>query len=74
MTAVDERQDLNQLAEELGWRHRDVDQVDVFLRGIHRVRVIWQGNSAISGASLYTDDILASYTRDLGTVNGWLKR
>lgn len=74
MTAVDERQDLNQLAEELGWRYRDVDQVDVFLRGTHRVRVIWQGNSAISGASLYTDDILASYTRDLSTVNGWLKR
>jgi hypothetical protein len=74
MTAVDERHDLNQLAEELGWRHRDVDQVDNYLRGNTRVRVIWRGNSAISGASLYHDDILSSYTRDLATVNGWLKR
>jgi hypothetical protein len=74
MTAVDERHDLKQAAEELGWQHRDVDHVDNYLRGETRVRVIWRGNSAISGASLYHDDILSSYTRDLATVNGWLKR
>lgn len=74
MTEADERQELSQLAEQAGWRRRDVDHVDVYLRGSARVRVIWRGTSAISGASLFQDDILATYTRELATVNGWLTR
>jgi hypothetical protein len=74
MTAIDERRDQNQLAEQSGWQHRDLDRVDVYARGTARIRVIWRGSSAISGASLYHDDILTSYTRDLATVNGWLRR
>jgi len=38
------------------------------------VQVIWHGTEAISGGSLYHDDILTAYTRDLGTVTSWLKR
>ncbi len=39
-----------------------------------RVQVVWQGTDAISGGALYHDDILMTYTRDLATVTGWLKR
>ncbi len=74
MDTVDERQGLNQAAEESGWERRDLDRVDVFARGASRIRVIWRGSEAISGASMYTDDILASYTRDISTVTGWLRR
>ena len=74
MTAIDERQDLHQLAEQAGWRRKDLDRVDVYTRGTTRVRVIWQGSAAISGASLYHDDILTTYTRDLSAVNAWFKR
>ena len=71
---ADERQGLSQLAEQSGWQRRDIDHVDVYLRGPTRIRVIWRGASAISGASLYHDDILTTYTRDLPTVSGWLTR
>ncbi|MBS1694918.1 MAG: hypothetical protein JST91_22130 [Actinobacteria bacterium] len=71
---TDERTSLNQAAGDAGWEHRDLDRVDVFARGASRIRVVWQGSSVISGATMYQDDILASYTRDLSTVGGWLKR
>lgn len=74
MTTTDERQELGQLAESGGWQHRDLDRVDVYQRGTTRIRVVWQGSSAISGATLYHDDIMTTYTRDLAAVNGWLKR
>jgi hypothetical protein len=38
------------------------------------VQVIWQGTAAISGGSLYYDDSLTAYTRELSTVQDWLKR
>lgn len=74
MTEVDERQGLTQLAEQAGWQRHDTDRVDVFVRGSSRVRVIWRGTTAISGASIYHDDILTTYTRELPTVNGWLTK
>lgn len=74
MTAVDERKDLNELAEQSGWQLKDLDRVGVFGRGTARIRVIWRGSSNISGASLYHDDVFTSYTRDLPTVSGWLRR
>ena len=72
--SVDEREALHQLAEQSGWRRKEYDHIDVYLRAATRVRVIWRGTSAISGASLYQDDVLATYTRELSTVNGWLNR
>lgn len=74
MTTVDERQDLTQAATESGWLHRGLDRVDVFARGTDRIRVIWRGDSVISGSSLFHDDILTTYTRNLADVKGWLKR
>ena len=74
MTTADARTDLNQSADESGWSRRDLDRVDIYDRGTTKVRVIWGGGGAISGASLYHDDILTTYTRDLATVSGWLAR
>jgi hypothetical protein len=74
MTTTDERRDLSQVAESSGWARRDLDRVDVYQRGNDRIRVIWQGSNAISGASRFQDDIMATYTRDLKTVSNWLTR
>ena len=74
MTAVDERRELHQLAEQGGWRRNDLGRVDLFLRGDTRVRVIWRGTDAISGATLMQDDVMMTYTRELTAVNNWLKR
>jgi hypothetical protein len=73
MTA-DERQALHQLAEQSGWERNEKGHIDGYVRGAARMRVIWRGAGAISGGSLYYDDGLASYTRDLSTVRGWLSR
>lgn len=74
MTATDERQELADLAEEKGWHRRDVDRTDYYDKADARVQVLWQGTEAISGGSLYHDDNLTTYTRDLSTVQGWLRR
>jgi hypothetical protein len=74
MTSVDERRELQQLAEQAGWRRNDLGRVDLYLRGDARVRVIWRGTDAISGATLMQDDVMMTYTRELPTVNNWLKR
>ena len=74
MTATDERQTLAELAEAGGWHRRDIDRTDYYDKGGARVQVIWQGTETISGGSLYHDDVLSTYTRDLSTVQGWLRR
>jgi hypothetical protein len=74
MNATDERQALSQLAEESGWERRESDRIDVYVRDHARVRVLWRGPSAISGGSLYQDDVLMTHTRDLATVKGWFAR
>jgi hypothetical protein len=74
MTATDERQTLTDLAEVGGWERRSVDRTDYYAKAGTRVQVVWQGTEAISGGSLYLDDILTTYTRELGTVKGWLRR
>jgi hypothetical protein len=74
MTATDERRAIAELAELGGWHRRDVDRADYYAKGIIRVQVLWQGDEAISGGSLYQDDIMTAYSRDLATVKSWLKR
>ena len=74
MTATDERQTLADLADLGGWERRDVDRTDYYAKGIVRVQVLWHGSEAISGGSLYHDDILTAYSRDLNTVKSWIKR
>jgi hypothetical protein len=74
MTTTDERQTVAELADLGGWVRRDVDRTDYYTKGILRVQVIWQGAEAISGGSIYHDDLLTSYSRDLDTVKSWLRR
>lgn len=74
MTATDERQTLADFAASAGWQRRNVERTDYYAKGGARVQVVWQGTEAISGGSLYHDDILTAYTRELGTIQGWLRR
>jgi hypothetical protein len=74
MTATDARSELAEVTAAAGWNRRVDDRVDIYLRGQTRIRVIWRGNDAISGASRLQDDALETYSRDLETVKGWLAR
>jgi hypothetical protein len=74
MADTDERQAFSALAEETGWTRRVADRNDYFDKGIVRVHVVWTGDTAISGGTLYHDDIMQSFSRELPTVQGWLKR
>lgn len=74
MTAADLRKEISERAIEAGWHRRDTDRTDYYTRSPVRIHVIWQGNDKISGGALYHDDLLMTYSRDLDTVAGWLKR
>ena len=74
MTEPNERATLAQASDAVGWQRRVDDRVDIYLRGATRVRVIWQGDDAISGGSRFQDDGMESYSRDLATVKSWLAR
>lgn len=74
-TATDERAALARSSAEQGWRRRAIDdRVDVYSRGAIRIRLIWQGEAKLSGASIFVNQWYDNYTRDLGTVRAWLKR
>ena len=75
MTAIDERAALAESNGEQGWQRRATDdRVDVYTRGAVRIRLIWQGNSKLSGASIFVNEWYDNYTRDLDTVRAWFKR
>ncbi|MGB8403674.1 MAG: hypothetical protein WCE30_06295 [Mycobacterium sp.] len=69
---ADERSALADSTAATGWQRRQDERVDIYLRGAQRVRVIWQGDSAISGATRFQDDMMENYTRELGTVRAWM--
>ena len=71
---TDLRSELAEITAAAGWDRRIDDRVDIYLRGQTRVRVIWRGDDAISGASRFQEDNLETYSRDLKTVKGWLAR
>jgi len=74
-TVTDERTALAESGEQQGWQRRALDdRVDVYTRGLIRIRLIWQGGDKISGASIFVDEMYDNYTRDLDTVRAWLKR
>jgi hypothetical protein len=74
-TVTDERTALAESSEQQGWQRRALDdRVDVYTRGLIRIRLIWQGGDKISGASIFVDEMYDNYTRDLDTVRAWLKR
>jgi len=74
MADTNERAALAEVTEGVGWQRRIDERIDIYLRGATRVRVIWQGDDAISGGSRFQDDVMESYSRDLATVKGWLAR
>ncbi|BBX02487.1 hypothetical protein BST36_10260 [Mycolicibacterium moriokaense] len=74
MTTATERSQLSERAVAAGWHCRPTDRTDYYSRSPVRIHVIWQGDDKISGGALYHDDILMTYTRDLATVAGWLRR
>ncbi|QEN11929.1 hypothetical protein ACRDU6_03890 [Mycolicibacterium sp. ELW1] len=74
MSGTDERLALSAAGEEKGWQRRESGRVDVYLRDKYRVRVVWQGNEAISGASFFDNEWFEMYTRDLDKVRAWLKK
>ncbi|MFB1298938.1 hypothetical protein ACAG24_025885 [Mycobacterium sp. pW049] len=74
MVDTDGRQAVSALAEQTGWNHRVADRSDYFNKGVVRIHVVWQGDTAISGGTLYHDDLMQTYTKDLPTIQGWLKR
>ena len=74
MVDTDERQTVAAVAEAAGWNHRVAERSDYFDKGVVRIHIVWRGDSAISGGSLYHDDLLQTYSNDLATVTGWLKR
>jgi hypothetical protein len=73
MTAIKDRQELHELAEECGWQRRQADRTDFYRRGQHGVEVFFT-SGAMKGGSLYENLQLVTYTRDLTTVKGWLRR
>lgn len=74
MVEIDERKAVATVAQETGWHHRIADRSDYFDKGAVRVHIVWCGDTAINGGTLYHDDIMQTYSRDLATVQGWLKR
>ncbi|MBU3705328.1 MAG: hypothetical protein FGM50_01425 [Mycobacterium sp.] len=75
MPETSERQALAALGEERGWSRRVSDErADIYMKGTVRIRVVWAGDQAISGASLFHDEWYESYTREPSTVSAWLKR
>lgn len=75
MADTGERQALAELGEERGWKRRISDgRADAYTKGTVRIRVVWQGENAISGSTLFHDDMYESYTRELSTVRAWFKR
>ncbi|MGD9619387.1 MAG: hypothetical protein AB7G47_03755 [Mycolicibacterium sp.] len=74
MVDTDARQAVSAVAADAGWNHRIADRSDYFDKGVVRVHIVWRGDSAINGGTLYHDDIMQTYSRDLPTVEGWLKR
>lgn len=73
-TATDERQTLSRLAEQLGWQRKEYERVDVYIRGLYNVHVMWRDASKLNGGSHHEDTVLLSYTRDLAKIQGWLAK
>ena len=74
MTAVDERRGPEQLAEQAGWRRNDLDRIDLYLRGDRPDPGDLAGPATHQWCDPDHDDMLMTYTRELPTVSGWLKR
>lgn len=73
MTATNDRLALSELAEQSGWRRRQVDRTDFYRRGLREVELLFTADT-LNGGSLYEDLHLLTYTRDMSTIESWLTR
>jgi hypothetical protein len=75
-TATEERQTAPQLAEEQDWQRRvsGDGRHDNYYRGTVRIRAVWEGDTTLSGATLFHDEMYESYTREPATLRAWFKR
>ena len=74
MTATDERQTLADFAETAGWHRRNVERTDYYAKGGRPGAGALAGHGSDQRRPLYHDDVMTAYTRDLATVQGWLRR
>ncbi len=73
MSVTSDRQALSEIAEESGWRRRQIDRTDFYRRGIRAVEVFFTADT-LNGGTLYEDLHLLTHTRELSKVEDWLKR
>lgn len=73
MSATNDRQGLSEIAEQSGWRRRQLDRTDFYRRGIRQVEVLFTAEQ-LNGGTLYEDLHLLTHTRDKETVEGWLTK
>ena len=73
MSATNDRQALSEIAEQWGWRRRQVDRTDFYRRGIRAVEVFFTADT-LNGGTLYEDLHLLTHTRDVAKVEDWLTR
>jgi hypothetical protein len=74
MAASNERSALAEVSKDRGWSRHVDERVDVYSRGLTRVRVIWRGEDFITGGSKFSDELMETYSSDPATVKGWLAR
>jgi len=73
MSATNDRQALSEIAEQSGWRRRQVHRTDFYRRGAREVEVLFTEDK-LTGGSLYEELHLLTHTRDRPTVEGWLTK
>lgn len=73
-TATDERQALSEFGEQFGWRRKEHDRADIYMRGASHVHVMWRDPGVLNGGSHYEDSVLLAYTRNLAKIQGWLAK
>jgi deoxyribodipyrimidine photolyase-like uncharacterized protein len=73
MTAANDRQALSEVAEQSGWRRRQVDRTDFYRRGLRQIELLFTEDK-LNGGTLYEDLHLLTYTRSMSTIESWLNR
>ena len=73
MSATNDRQALSEIAQQAGWRRRQLDRTDFYRRGIREVEVLFTEDK-LAGGTLYEDMHLLTHTREMATVEVWLNR
>ena len=74
MSVTNERQTLSEVAEQSGWKRRQLDRTDFYRREGRQVEVFFTADK-LNGGTLYADDLhLLTHTRDKEKVESWLNK